>query len=723
MHKWKLFLTRILCFSLFFLCSGCKPAISPPTQEPLISKPQQPVDPFTPTKPSNDSNNSTENYICGMVENWTDTGAFSPVMTISSSGQVIWLDILTNEMLANNADQLPSNFMIFDPIVKEKKDLSGGTSYGLSGYSKYNRVSNCPDAKVDPTKTIQAKPAEIQFPTNMPVLVMAWYPPDAINPNILDIKETGLKTNISNLQDYVDQLAKEGARIASEGTRYHGFKDINSPIYLQYSILEILEFFEPMPRGFPLGNKSFRPNYAQIFVDQEICDYVDTHGVREVWIYGYHSDNIVPDESKMSSLFGDISNAYPHDDEIDPQFRLPKCNHSYIMYNFNYAREIETNIHNRLHQIENVIFYAENKGYPPNPDNVIGSLFWNDFSFWGDLGKRQGYRASCGNTHSAPNTVGDYVYASKEIRENNCETWNPDDSRTTYVMNDCSQWDCTEMGFYLWYMQNIPGYGNGIQYRGLWMRNWWDAVADFNTFITEEHSLFTADTSKVLIPTPDISFINDLPNSTPQPLGISDHPVFEYPQDQQILDYGKDYLLKVAPFKDATGYLWGFFQDGKLIWDNLRDEGTLSGNSYNILAGSKAHSLINHGELQIWVRGLVDNEYSEAAVITIQLRSDDHPVFEYPQDQQVLDYGGEYLFKIKPYKNATQYLWQFFQNGKLIWENLRDEGTLSSTEYAIISGSPAHNKVQMGELEIHVSAFENGKYSQAGVITIQFKKR
>lgn len=484
--------------------------------------------------------------------------------------------------------------------------------------------------KPDPTATQEIITAQVtkpteptlnQLPIEIPVLVITYYPPDAIQSEMLDYQETGINHSIAHMRQYVAQLVKDGARIASEGTRYHGYKEPEAPTYLSFKIIDQLEFLEAIPRGYPLDNSSFRPFYAQIFSEQQICNYVDQRGVREIWFYGYHSNTIVPDESRMSSVYGDISNSYPHEEDIPEQFRLPNCENSYTLYNFNYGREIETNIHNRLHQIENVIFFAENRGYPVNSENVKGSLFWDDFSFWGSLGNELDYRASCGNTHSGPNSVKDYVYSSREIKENNCETWHPDDSKTTYVLSNCSQWNCTEMGFYLWFMQNIPGYRNGIEFQGKSLRNWWDTMADFNQFINYDRSLFFDTSTLVGYPNqPASSGFNNTTNTT-VPNFQSDHPVFEYPVDQQVLTYGGDYLFKVEAFPGAESYLWGFFQDGVMVWENLRDEGILSGNEFGLLSGSKGYDSLSTGEVQVMVRAVVGGQYTEAGIITIRIEN------------------------------------------------------------------------------------------------------
>lgn len=328
-----------------------------------------------------------------------------------------------------------------------------------------------------------------------PVLILAYYPPDPTNPTYLDPVETGWSNIlITDMQTATQGMIEAGQALINDATRYHGYKDPSAPQYLEYYTYEKMEYFYPMPRGYPLGGTQYRPHYNQILSSINICDYVDNHNVKEVWIYGYHASVIVPDESKMSSKYGDVSNAYPKDEYIPEEYRLPQCTNSYVMYNFTYqpggAQAIGNNIHNRMHQIENVIFFAEDLGYPPNNSNVIGSLFWDDFSVYGNRASLPDYQSSCGNTHSPPNTTEEYDYDSTEYRDNNCETWHPDDSLTTYVTANCTQWGCTDVGFYKWFMQNLPGYNNGIVYNGKQMRNWWEAMYDFNGFIDGGRSLF-----------------------------------------------------------------------------------------------------------------------------------------------------------------------------------------------------------------------------------------
>lgn len=97
-------------------------------------------------------------------------------------------------------------------------------------------------------------------------------------------------------------------------------------------------------------------------------------------------------------------------------------------------------------------------------------------------------------------------------------------------------------------------------------------------------------------------------------------PIFDYPQDGQTLDYPGAYMFRVHPVAGAQGYLWGFFQNGVLIWENWRDEGHLSSNEYSILPGTNAHTRFSVGDVQVWVRAWMGSEWSDATIITIHLR-------------------------------------------------------------------------------------------------------
>jgi hypothetical protein len=364
-----------------------------------------------------------------------------------------------------------------------------------------------------PALTPTPTPISCQMPLNTPVLVLEYFPRDPLNPALLDKNETGWDginsggmVTIIDWENNTQKMLDKTLAASSEVTRYHGYKDSTSLQFLSYSVIDIKKIYTPIPRGVkvPFNPNNSRPNYGQILRDQNICDYVDNRNVKEVWMYGYHHNGTIePDESRMSSKFGDISNSVPKEEFIDPQFRMPICNNSYVLYNFTYQPGVDPNIansiHNKGHQIENQIGFVDN------------NIFWNDFSEKVDINTIRNFNSSCGNIHYTPNwrsAQDTFKYNIQEVRQNNCETWNPDETKSTYIGANCNQWGCTDLGFFKWWMQNIPGFNNGIIFNGQKMRNWWEATYDFNAFIENGKSLFGE--SNVCVPTTP-------PASTPTP--------------------------------------------------------------------------------------------------------------------------------------------------------------------------------------------------------------
>lgn len=374
------------------------------------------------------------------------------------------------------------------------------------------------------------KAAESPNTKHPKVLVISYYPRDSQNSENLDSSATGETITVAQKQEYVNSLVSQLITNLSDATSFHKYKNPNASNYLAYSVYDTKNIYEKIPQGYLLDSAQgiYRPNYGAILTNQNICDLVNNHNISEVWMFGYHHADIEPDESRMSSKYGDISNSLPK--ETDPNYqtayRMPTCNKSYVLYNYNYARTALEMTHNRIHQIENVMHYIDKK------------LFWGDFSEYVQatgmcVGALQAdpdrpchepphdYKSSCGNAHYTPNwkTISDeYNYTSQNNAENNCETWNPDDYKTTYVSANCNQWGCTELGFYEWFMQNMPGYNNCITYQGQNMRNWWDAMYDFNAFIDKGKNLYSSE-QNCNLPEPSISIVT--PTLTPTPSNTS----------------------------------------------------------------------------------------------------------------------------------------------------------------------------------------------------------
>lgn len=321
----------------------------------------------------------------------------------------------------------------------------------------------------------------------------------------------------SDIRNRVQTLTQEAITILSDGSKFHGYKDAVAPAYLNYQILDRKEFLAAIPAATESPAVFYkRPDYREILSQVNICNYVDNLGVKEVWMWGYHNEfinpPIAPSESNMSmgnsvqslwnngnpydpvagATYGDISNGERIND-------LPTCDHTYTLYNYTYRPGVENKLHNHIHQIENLMQFG---------DDV---MFWHGTNSWG--GKQyfeDPGNYTCGNAHFTPNAGAGYTKAEAEYHFNltnsfntSCPNWKPDGTGIAESVS-CSNWQCTEKGYYTWWMQNLPGYNNQIPYQTTTLTNWWDATYDFESFFNRMgNPLVQSATTPTATPTPD----------------------------------------------------------------------------------------------------------------------------------------------------------------------------------------------------------------------------
>ena len=88
-------------------------------------------------------------------------------------------------------------------------------------------------------------------------------------------------------------------------------------------------------------------------------------------------------------------------------------------------------------------------------------------------------RPGCGWAHYPPNARQDYDWGNKRYVETDMEDWKPDGTGKRQRMN-CDRWQGDSLKWFVYWMQNIPGAGNGMTYDGRPLRNWWIFIGDFD---------------------------------------------------------------------------------------------------------------------------------------------------------------------------------------------------------------------------------------------------
>jgi hypothetical protein len=83
----------------------------------------------------------------------------------------------------------------------------------------------------------------------------------------------------------------------------------------------------------------------------------------------------------------------------------------------------------------------------------------------------------CGDVHSPPNIpVGwpiNYDYYETQTYPSHCTDWQWGVTNTVPI--SCTTWGCTQVGYLVWWMQNVPGLNNNSRDRfGDLRPNWWN---------------------------------------------------------------------------------------------------------------------------------------------------------------------------------------------------------------------------------------------------------
>jgi hypothetical protein len=316
---------------------------------------------------------------------------------------------------------------------------------------------------------------------------------------------------LSDVRKRIDVYDRRVKFMLEEGSRFRGYANPQALPALGYRILHYLTVYEPLPLGRVAGpcppsectGNAYFPDYHAILARVNAEHWVNTRGVQEIWVWGYHYGTMVQPESNMASpTTGDVSNSFRWNDD------LPIYNRTYTLYGYNFSRSQNEAVHNHGHQLEAILGYADER------QNGTSDLFWRSFvgrSANGFITGRAGW------THMPPNTTQDYDYFNPTPVVSDIDDWRPDntgaktaigsdrwrnlvynwppgdvplrDGRTEDFAQGSDQ--RTEAQWYVYWMQNMPGRGSAIPHNGGQMTNWWNFTANWDTAIPAGTGLST----------------------------------------------------------------------------------------------------------------------------------------------------------------------------------------------------------------------------------------
>lgn len=462
---------------------------------------------------------------------------------------------------------------------------------------------------------------------NMGVLVIKYFPLTSNGQNI-DISVTGdVGESYAIVKKRTDDVTNQLKISLEKASTYLGYKDPNAVPSLKYTIIDTKEYTQMVPI---LNDGKRTPDYNNIMLSHNICDYVDNKGVTEVWLWAYQGPNypglqtpyLNISESKMAGPYGDISNS--------PRLNnMPVCKKTYRVYTFNFQRYTSEALESWGHQIEaemdavdRSLYRDKFQGpkYPNcNPDDPSYNQTTQGNPIYGDTTSREICLQNkgdgigrCGSVHNPPNARTEYDRNNPNTNKSDCLDWKPDSLGTLSDIS-CSNWGCQDidpinnnasLNYQIWTLQNMPGKGNTKTYQGKPLRNWWDIHGDFDkvmgsdktlTFIPISTPTPTPTTAPSLTPTPASS-----PSVSPSPVQTS--ATFKLVADTSASSFSVGSSIPVKVFARSDNDASNLFS-AKLTFpkDILSVEGIYT-----------AGSFIGDGN---WVEQIFDNNAGTISII------------------------------------------------------------------------------------------------------------
>ena len=366
---------------------------------------------------------------------------------------------------------------------------------------------------VDPALSTPAQGSEKQIN----VVVINYVPTNdngvTVNQNTFPFAgDNGVDPNLT-VEEYNKWVLSQNIRTKvgiEEGSKFRGYKNNNDP-YIGIKVLKYINVYE-MPkivREMPGdlfaidSTEGYYPDYFKLFESIGLESLVNEHDVKEVW---FNRKSLAVPESNMSSpSSGDISNAYYGSSQYGysntiQEDDLPIYDKTFVVYSHWMHNSYEAILHVRGHQIERQLDVLEG-----------GDFLWGKFKGFsvGPDGRERG----CGTVHYPVNATSDYQYNNDHHILSDIEDWEPDGSgERTLVNND--NWireinipytlptssyksetsrdvigNDPEGGWLIYWFQSIPGEDNNLQYNGLNLKNWWDALYDWDYHYTQSKRL------------------------------------------------------------------------------------------------------------------------------------------------------------------------------------------------------------------------------------------
>ncbi|KXK27242.1 MAG: hypothetical protein TR69_WS6001000115 [candidate division WS6 bacterium OLB20] len=259
-----------------------------------------------------------------------------------------------------------------------------------------------------------------------------------------------------------DVLSANLKSLLSQASRFRGHSNGSAPSALNFQTVSVINRYTARPNI----NGYWQTTYEAILAQDNLCSIINSQNIDQIWMWVDPRPGYDPNPGVEYAISGDyFEGGAQYATYASPAF----CGgqRSFVFMGFDTTRTADLALHSFGHYMEGLL---------GNIQSV--NLFW--YRFGGNNSAGYPLAQRCGNVHFPPNGTIDYDYGNQTVVNNNsCEDWNPNLTGQTESFN-CSKWGCDQEGYLIWWMQNMPGYRNLIQYNGDYLPSWWDFVGDLD---------------------------------------------------------------------------------------------------------------------------------------------------------------------------------------------------------------------------------------------------
>jgi len=158
------------------------------------------------------------------------------------------------------------------------------------------------------------------------------------------------------------------------------------------------------------------------------------------------------------------------------------CKNHLCVMGLNYERDLACALESYGHRFESTMMKVYGWWDYDKKAKKEELTTWEKYAGYAKIYNKYNPGAShVGNIHFPPNGEKDYDWINKTQVATFADSWNnyPNVKEENPRVVDCSEWNCSHIGYMKWWFSHIPHF-NGVNPQDGKLNNWWHYVVDYN---------------------------------------------------------------------------------------------------------------------------------------------------------------------------------------------------------------------------------------------------